>query len=89
MIGGMAGVVGHIEICDDVYLAGKTMATTTITKPGLYSGQMPFDEAHRFRRNSARFRHLDELAKRVRRLERAAGTTATQRRSADEDDEPA
>jgi UDP-3-O-[3-hydroxymyristoyl] glucosamine N-acyltransferase len=70
MIGGMAGVVGHIEICDDVFLAGKAMATHSIRKPGLYAGQLPFDEAARFRRNSARFRNLDELAGRVRRLER-------------------
>jgi UDP-3-O-[3-hydroxymyristoyl] glucosamine N-acyltransferase len=89
MIGGMAGVVGHIEICDDVFLAAKTMATTTITKPGLYSGQMPFDEAHRFRRNSARFRHLDELAKRVRRLERAEGTGGDTPSQPDAADEPA
>jgi UDP-3-O-[3-hydroxymyristoyl] glucosamine N-acyltransferase len=76
MIGGMAGVVGHIEICDDVYLAGKTMVTTSITQPGFYSGQLPYDEAARFRRNSARFRSLDELARRVQRLERAVATTA-------------
>ncbi|HEX9207263.1 MAG TPA: UDP-3-O-(3-hydroxymyristoyl)glucosamine N-acyltransferase [Steroidobacteraceae bacterium] len=72
MIGGMVGVVGHLEICDDVYLTGKTMVSHSITKPGLYSGQLPFDEARRFRRNSARFQNLDELARRVQRLERAA-----------------
>jgi UDP-3-O-[3-hydroxymyristoyl] glucosamine N-acyltransferase len=71
MIGGMVGFVGHLEVCDDVYLTGKTMVSTSITKPGLYSGKLPFDEARRFRRNSARFQKLDELAQRVRRLERA------------------
>jgi UDP-3-O-[3-hydroxymyristoyl] glucosamine N-acyltransferase len=72
MIGGMVGVVGHLQIADDVYLTGKTMVTHSITKPGLYSGQLPFDEARRFRRNSARFQQLDELARRVRALERGA-----------------
>ena len=72
MIGGMVGFVGHLEICDDVHLTGKTMVTHSITKPGLYSGQLPFDEARRFRRNSARFQRLDELAQRLGRLERAA-----------------
>ena len=72
MIGGMVGVVGHLQICDDVYLTGKTMVSSSITRPGLYSGQLPMDEARRFRRNSARFQKLDELAQRVRRLERAA-----------------
>ena len=71
MIGGMVGVVGHLEICDDVYLTGKTMVSHSITKPGLYSGQLPLDEARRFRRNSARFQNLDELARRVQKLERS------------------
>ena len=82
MIGGMVGVVGHLQICDDVYLTGKTMVTHSITKPGLYSGQLPFDEARRFRRNSARFQQLDELARRVRALERGGAAPA----AADEQD---
>jgi UDP-3-O-[3-hydroxymyristoyl] glucosamine N-acyltransferase len=71
MVGGMVGLAGHLEVVDDVYLTGKTMVTSSITRPGLYSGQLPADEARRFRRNSARFQKLDELAQRVRRLERA------------------
>jgi UDP-3-O-[3-hydroxymyristoyl] glucosamine N-acyltransferase len=71
MIGGMVGIVGHLEICDDVYVTGKTMISSSITQAGLYSGQLPYDEARRFRRNSARFQKLDELAQRVARLERA------------------
>jgi UDP-3-O-[3-hydroxymyristoyl] glucosamine N-acyltransferase len=74
MIGGMVGVVGHLQIADDVYLTGKTMVTHSITKAGLYSGQLPFDEARRFRRNSARFQQLDALARRVRALERREAT---------------
>jgi UDP-3-O-[3-hydroxymyristoyl] glucosamine N-acyltransferase len=70
MIGGMVGIAGHLEITDDVYLTGKAMVSHSITKPGLYSGKLPLDDAPRFRRNAARFRHLDELARRVRRLER-------------------
>jgi UDP-3-O-[3-hydroxymyristoyl] glucosamine N-acyltransferase len=76
MLGGMVGVVGHLQITDDVYLTGKTMVSHSITRPGLYSGQLPFDEARRFRRNSARFQHLDELARRVRALEKGAGPAA-------------
>jgi UDP-3-O-[3-hydroxymyristoyl] glucosamine N-acyltransferase len=39
----------------------------------VYSGALPAEEARVFRRNAARFRRLDELANRVRRLEQAAG----------------
>jgi UDP-3-O-[3-hydroxymyristoyl] glucosamine N-acyltransferase len=84
MLGGMVGVVGHLEIADDVYVTGKTMVSHSITKPGIYSGQLPFDEAQRFRRNSARFQKLDEFARRVLRLERASGTPAADTDDRDE-----
>ncbi len=72
MLGGMVGIVGHIEICDDVALTAKTLVSSSITQPGLYSGKLPMDDARVFRRNAARFRRLDELVDRVRRLEGAS-----------------
>jgi UDP-3-O-[3-hydroxymyristoyl] glucosamine N-acyltransferase len=72
MLGGMVGVVGHLEICDDVAVTGRTMVSSSIRRPGVYSSGLPAEEAARFRRNAARFRTLDELAKRVRRLEGGA-----------------
>jgi UDP-3-O-[3-hydroxymyristoyl] glucosamine N-acyltransferase len=69
MLGGQSGISGHLSICDDVALTGKTMVSRSITRPGVYSGNLPADEARSFRRNSARFQKLDELARRVRRLE--------------------
>jgi len=71
MLGGQSGIAGHLSICDNVALTGKTMVSRSITKPGVYSGNLPADEARHFRRNSARFQKLDELARRVRRLEGA------------------
>lgn len=82
MIGGMVGVVGHLEICDDVALTGRTMVSSSIHQPGVYSSALHADEARRFRRNAARFHTLDELARRVRRLERATGG----RRQGDDDE---
>ena len=77
MLGGMVGVVGHLEICDDVLVTGRTMISSSIRQPGIYSSALAADEAKRFRRNAARFQKLDELAKRVRRLE-AGGDTPQQ-----------
>jgi UDP-3-O-[3-hydroxymyristoyl] glucosamine N-acyltransferase len=74
MLGGMVGVVGHLEICDDVLVTGRTMISSSIRQPGIYSSALAADEAKRFRRNAARFQKLDELAKRVRRLEGAGDT---------------
>ena len=72
MLGGMVGVVGHLEICDDVLVTGRTMVSSSIHHPGMYSSALAADQSKRFRRNAARFQKLDELAKRVRRLEGAA-----------------
>jgi UDP-3-O-[3-hydroxymyristoyl] glucosamine N-acyltransferase len=68
MIGGMVGVAGHLSVCDDVVVTGLTLVSHSIRKPGVYSGGLPLDEARRWRRNAVRFRHLDELAKRVEAL---------------------
>ena len=57
-----------------VVLMGRATVSGSITKPGSYSGTLGLEETRRFRRNAARFQKLDELAKRVRRLEGAGDT---------------
>lgn len=70
-IGGQVGVAGHISIADDTVITGKTVVNHSIHEPGgRYSGAMPMDESRSWQRNSARFRSLDELTRRVMRLER-------------------
>lgn len=69
MIAGGVGIAGHLEICDDVVVTAMTLVTHSITRPGVYSGSLPMDEARKWRRNSARYRQLDELARRLRLLE--------------------
>jgi UDP-3-O-[3-hydroxymyristoyl] glucosamine N-acyltransferase len=73
MIAGAVGFVGHLEIADDVVITGQTMVNRSITEPGVYSSALPMDEAKRWRRNSARFRHLDELARRLKAVEARLG----------------
>jgi UDP-3-O-[3-hydroxymyristoyl] glucosamine N-acyltransferase len=68
MLGGMVGVAGHLTICDDVFVTGKSFVNSSIRKPGYYSSGIPIDETPRFRKNAARFHRLDELARQVRRL---------------------
>lgn len=38
MMGGKVGVVGHIEICDNVIITAVTNVSKSITEPGIYSG---------------------------------------------------
>ena len=69
MIGGGVGIVGHLEIADDVTVTGMTMVTQTITRPGVYSSGLPAQENTAWCRNTVRLRQLDELARRLQALE--------------------
>ncbi|MBT8141437.1 MAG: UDP-3-O-(3-hydroxymyristoyl)glucosamine N-acyltransferase [Gammaproteobacteria bacterium] len=72
MIGGRAGFVGHIEICDDVIINSSTVITSSITEKGVYSGAggFTFAGAKEWMRNVAQFKRLNELAKRIKKLEK-------------------
>lgn len=70
MIGGAAGIVGHIEIADDVTITAMTLVSHSIHEPGVYSGSAPMDRAARWRKNTVRFRQLDELARRLNQIEK-------------------
>jgi len=69
-IGGAASVAGHLEIADDVHLTATSAVPNTITEPGLYSSGMPIQDNRTWRRNVVRMRQLDEMAKRLRDLEK-------------------
>ena len=70
LIAGLVGIVEHLEITDNVVITGRTMVSRSITKSGSYSSSTPMDTTDKWRKNSARFRRLDDLAKRVARLEK-------------------
>lgn len=69
MVAGQVGIAGHLEIADDVVITGQTVVGRSITKSGVYSGALAMEESGLWRRNAARFRKLDDMARRLRRLE--------------------
>lgn len=71
LFGGQGGTVGHITVCDDVMVTGKTMVSKDISEPGVYSGNFHAEKDRTWKRRVARFRRLDELNERVRVLEKA------------------
>jgi UDP-3-O-[3-hydroxymyristoyl] glucosamine N-acyltransferase len=87
MIGGAAGIVGHLSICDDVAVTGLTMVSHSITKPGVYSGGIPAEEAADWRRIVGRLKRIDGLARRVANLERAARSDPRGTEGKDNNDE--
>jgi UDP-3-O-[3-hydroxymyristoyl] glucosamine N-acyltransferase len=68
MLAGKVGVAGQLEICDNVILMGRATVSGSISKPGSYSGTLGLEESHSFRRNAARFRQLDKMAKQLSKL---------------------
>ncbi|MCC5881281.1 MAG: UDP-3-O-(3-hydroxymyristoyl)glucosamine N-acyltransferase [Halomonas sp.] len=70
MLGGGVGLSGHLTICDGVQVTGMSLVTNSIHEPGVYSsgtGAMPNAQ---WRKNAVRFKQLDELARRLTRLEK-------------------
>lgn len=65
LIGGAAGIAGHLEICDKVTVTAMTLVTHSIHAPGEYSSGTPVQENRQWRKNAARFKHLDEMARRL------------------------
>lgn len=70
IIGGKVGIAGHLDICDNVILTGMTMVTGSITEPGTYSSGTSMQTSAEWRKSVARFRHLDEMARRIQQLEK-------------------
>ncbi|MBI3479851.1 MAG: UDP-3-O-(3-hydroxymyristoyl)glucosamine N-acyltransferase [Nitrosomonadales bacterium] len=69
-IGGSAGILGHLQIADHVEIVAFTLVGKSIREAGSYAGIFPFSRAEDWRKNSVHIRHLDELADRVKALER-------------------
>jgi len=67
LIGGGAGIVGHIELADRITVTAMSLVTHSLREPGEYSSGTPIQENRRWRKNAARFRQLDELARRLPR----------------------
>nr|WP_171006518.1 UDP-3-O-(3-hydroxymyristoyl)glucosamine N-acyltransferase [Pseudomonas sp. 2FG] len=70
MLAGGVGLVGHIEICDGVFVTGMTMVTRSITEPGAYSSGTAMQPAADWKKSAARFRQLDDMARRLQQLEK-------------------
>lgn len=68
-IGGQAGILGHLEITDDVQIAAKSFVTNSIKRPGVYASSIKVSELHQWQKNVARLQHLDEMARRLKQLE--------------------
>lgn len=69
MIGGGVGIIDNIEIADQVEITAMTLVSRSITEKGRYSSGTGLMSSRDWKRSIVGFRKLDELIKRVRRLE--------------------
>lgn len=84
VIAGRAGLVGHIEVCDNVLITAMSMITRSITEPGSYSSGTVMQPSAEWRKSAARFRQLDDMARRLQQLEkRLAAVTANDQDSSE------
>jgi UDP-3-O-[3-hydroxymyristoyl] glucosamine N-acyltransferase len=70
MFSGQVGIVGHLNIADNTIIAAQSGISKSITKKGeAYMGSPAF-EVGKYRKSYIHFRNLDELVKRIEKLEK-------------------
>ena len=69
-IGGAAMLSGHLVLADDVHVSGGTAITSSISRPGRYTGVYPYAEHGQWQRNAAVIQQLSQLRQRLRTLEK-------------------
>ena len=70
LIGGGAGILGHLSLADRVTVTAMSLVTHSIREAGEYSSGTPIQPNRQWRRNAVRMKHLDEIARRLDALEK-------------------
>ncbi len=78
MIGGQVGIAGHLEIADGVHVLGKSLVAGSIREPGVYSSSIKAAPADAWRRNVVRLNQLDDMARRLRAVEKRLAALSTE-----------
>ncbi|MFM4701935.1 UDP-3-O-(3-hydroxymyristoyl)glucosamine N-acyltransferase [Aeromonas bivalvium] len=73
IIGGASVFNGHMEICDQATVTGMAMVMRPITEPGVYSSGIPLQTNKEWRKTAARVMRIDEMHKRISKLEKKLG----------------
>jgi UDP-3-O-[3-hydroxymyristoyl] glucosamine N-acyltransferase len=70
LIGGGVLIAGHIEIANGITLLSGSGTPNSLTEPGVYASGVPTMPYSTWARNSMHYRRLDEMAKRIRKIEK-------------------
>jgi len=70
ILAGDVAIVGHVSVCDNVMFTARTLVTKSVAEPGSYSsGATPLMKTVDWRKNSVRIGQLDDIARRLKKLE--------------------
>lgn len=68
-VAGMSGIAGHLDIVAGTHFTAMSMVSHSIKEAGVYSSGTGVDKHQSWKRNAVRFRQLDSMAKRIKKLE--------------------
>lgn len=69
-IGGAAMIIGHLEIADRVTISAGSFVAKDVREAGTYTSVQPLMRHADWLRNASHLRHLDDLARRIKDLEK-------------------
>jgi UDP-3-O-[3-hydroxymyristoyl] glucosamine N-acyltransferase len=70
IIAGAVGIINHVNIADGVTVTAMSLVNKSITTKGVYSSGTGLSESALWKKNIVHFRKLDELASRLKALEK-------------------
>ncbi|HID45173.1 MAG TPA: UDP-3-O-(3-hydroxymyristoyl)glucosamine N-acyltransferase [Chromatiaceae bacterium] len=70
-LAGGVGVVGHIELADGVHVSGASVVSRSLREPGVYTGGVLAMPHKTWQKNMARIKQLDNMARRLKALEKS------------------
>lgn len=70
LVGGGVGILGHLQVCDNVTLQSMALVTRSIKKSGSYSSVSPLQETKEWRKSAVRIKQLDKIARQLSKLEK-------------------
>jgi UDP-3-O-[3-hydroxymyristoyl] glucosamine N-acyltransferase len=70
IFGGGSGAVGHITVADRVQVSAMALLSKSVTEAGMVSSGTLASPTPEWKRNALRFQQLDNIAKRLKELER-------------------
>lgn len=70
LLGGNVSIVGHVNIADKVTVTALSFVTKSLEKQGSYSSGFPAEPSSKWRRLVSRFRHLEDLGRRIKEVEK-------------------